>query len=698
MNKTNLSLAVALLLSSAVYAEDMKELEVVSIATKTAKSIDGISASVEVFTREDIEKVGGESLKDIINRMPGISMQYSGGAGSSGQPKSAISMRGINAKGTLILIDGRRVATEFKKAYDLNRIPASSIERVEIIKGPMSTLYGSDASGGVVNIITKKPKDGETEVDFGVRYGQNGDGDAQNTNVNLGIRSNFKKLRFSAYVNYTTTEPYTQNEDSSVYTVSKDKTKIKKPSQTGKLSGKVPDNYNQDITLRDESDILTYGTRVEYEVLKGTVVGLEVNAFNEEREGTYFAAFSKSNYKNKKDKPIKLANVPIDSKEKNEKLDIGLDIVSHLNDDLALTLRAYNSQYTKESTGTSPKFKDLGYDSEVQTFKKKMAIDIDITSYEGMLNYALTDSHLLTTGFEYRDEERDSFVFKNGVQKVSYKSLYLQDEWEIQDSLNIVVGARYDDISEVDNKSTFKLGVVKNFSKLLNLRGNFAQGYRAPDTKELYVDRKTSRGEQKGAAVLGYNLKPEFTNSYEIGLSGRNAQFSYSTAVFLNQIENQIANVKQTNYFTYVNISKAQTRGIELSTKYKITDNISTGLSWIELQTEDKKTKKDLVFQPDRIVSLVLDYAITKDFKVGSIVKHTGEQYFVETINSGSPEAKKVDSIVESYTSVDVTTAYVINKYVKVYGGVNNILDEEVDEAIGSSVGRYFYLGLRAKY
>lgn len=690
---------------SSYATEEMKAIEVVSIATKTAKSIDGIAASVEVVTREDIDKIGGKSLKDIINRVPGVWMQHSGGPGSSGQPKSAISIRGINAKGTLVLLDGRRVATEFKKAYDLNRIPASQIERIEVIKGPMSTLYGSDASGGVVNIITRKPKDGKTDIDFGIQYGQNADSEGQNTDISLVLKSSIDKFKYSVYGNYANTKPYIQQEDTNVYIAAKKPSDMKKPSQNPKTQGKVQDYYyDEDITFRDDSEIFTYGARVDYQIMSNTVIGAEFNAFNEKREGTYFAAFSKSNYKNNQNKPIKLTNMPINTKEDNKRLDFGIDIVSYINDDLTLTLRGYESKYKKLSTSTSEKWKDLGFANEKSSKATKMEIEIDIKTIEAMINYALNESHLLTGGVEQRNEERDSFVFLDGIQKVEHKSAYLQDEWEIQESLNVIMGLRYDNISDVDDKTTFKFGIIKNFSDLVNVRANFAQGYRAPDTKELYVYRTTSKGTQRGAlttdANLGktsYDLKPEFTNAYELGLSGRDGNFFYSTALFLNYIDNQIASVKKDKYFTYENISKAETKGVEISLSYDILDSLYSGFSWVELRTENKSNGKDLEFQPERIVSLNLDYQINNNFSMGAFFKHTGKQHFTEIVDSGTPDVFKREAIIDSYNSVDVISSYHINKNLKVYGGINNLLDAEVDDAIGSSVGRYYYVGLSVK-
>jgi len=88
-------------------------------------------------------------------------------------------------------------------------------------------------------------------------------------------------------------------------------------------------------------------------------------------------------------------------------------------------------------------------------------------------------------------------------KEVDYKAVYLQDEWEVSDTLNVVLGARYDTISNAENKATFKVGAVKNFSKLFNLRFNFAQGYRTPDIREMYINKQTPNGLQQGAEVVG---------------------------------------------------------------------------------------------------------------------------------------------------------------------------------------------------
>ena len=624
----------------------------VTTATKTQKNIDGVSASVVVITEKDIEKMGAESLKDVIKNTSGINLQ------SSSKSKSKVSIRGMGADGTLFLIDGRRLAGEVQNPYDLDRIPASSIERIEIVKGPMSSLYGADATGGIINIITKKPTS-TPEINLGVRYGQNKDGDAKNKNASFSVRGKADKIGYSIYANQTNTTPYTQKELS---------------NQSAKL---------EDITYREKSEISTVGGRLYFDITDSTSIGLDVNYFDEEREGTDMSSFIR------KGTTTQQQSTPVNFLDKNKRIELGLDLETAITDDLSLKLRANQSKYKKRKNISAENWSALGYSSENDSKKRAPAnANVDVNSFELITTYALNDSHLFVAGVEYRTEDREATLFRSdnqwSKQDVDYKSIYLQDEWQLTNSLSAILGARYDDISNVDSKATFKVGVTNQFSNLLNARILFAQGYRAPNIAELYVDSTA-----KGALVTGYNLKPEFSNTYEIGLGGRNNAFSYDIALFLNEIEDKIALTAVGSTRTYRNVNKARTQGLELNLAYDILDNLLTNLNYTYLDTEDRKTKKDLEYSPENMASLSLSYQPIKSINITPSVRYIGEQYYTEN---------NIDKKANSQTLVDLTMDYKINKNFTVYGGVNNIFNEKVDDILGSDVGTYYFAGLRAKF
>ncbi|WP_044412426.1 TonB-dependent receptor plug domain-containing protein [Thiomicrospira microaerophila] len=150
----------------------------ITSATKTERTLEQTPVSVEVIDEQAIKAIGATTFADILRHSEGVFMN---------PDQRAMSIRGVSAKGVLLLIDGRRVASEFTKNYDAGRIPVASIERVEIIKGPMAALYGSDALGGVINIITKNPQDG-TESSITVSGGTSHKGEAGQMQVEADVR------------------------------------------------------------------------------------------------------------------------------------------------------------------------------------------------------------------------------------------------------------------------------------------------------------------------------------------------------------------------------------------------------------------------------------------------------------------------------------------------------------------------------
>ncbi len=716
--KIVLSAVLAGALNSSTYAiENMKTVEVVNIATKTAKNIDGVAATVEVVTQAQIEKMGAESFKDIIERTPGISVQYGTFPSASSKSKSSVSIRGMSANGTLFLLDGRRLSGEVSNPYDLDRIPASIIQRVEIVKGPMSSLYGADAVGGVINIITKRPTK-ETKIDAGARYGSNQDGDAQNINLNLSIQGKTSGFGYSAYASMTTTDPYTQNDGENVWVPKPTPNGMQKqkPSQTGG-AGPIPDmtnikdRYQEDVTYREDSSVYTFGTRLTYDFSSDLILGVDANYFIEEREGLYIGYFHPSNYKfragPKAEKNVPVYNVPVSTKDENHRLDLSMDLEYAPSDDLQVKARLYSSSYEKRNTTSAKHYTDMGYADKASSSHNGMNADVDLKVAELSAIYLAGESHLLTAGTEYRDEVRLSSVFAQtkgmSEKKVDYQSIYIQDEWEVSEQFNAILGARYDAISNAENKPTFRVGGIYEFDTLAKVRANFAQGYRTPDIREMYIHKQTPNGLQIGADVMGYDLKPESTNAFEIGLGGRSNSISYDIVVFYNQVSDMISQTMGTYNgsaaYTFENIADANTQGIELSVGYLFSNSLQTNFFWSELRTENEKTKKDLEFQPKRTLMFSLDYSVTKELEFGIVAKHIGEQHYTEVTNRGAPtQTKNPDALTNSFEIIDINVAYDISKMFEIYGGVNNIADAKVDDVLGSSVGRYFFAGARAHF
>lgn len=760
--------------------------QVVVTATKTERLIDKVTASVRVITEEDIQKMGATTLKDIFKKTPGLVLQYGTFPSGSSASKSSVNIRGVGVTGTLWLLDGRRLAGEVKNPYDMDRIPASMIERIEVVKGPMSALYGADAVGGVINIITKQPEDG-FRADVAVSGGANADGDGANKQFSANVRGGVGKFRGSFYASTTDADPYSETEktdtkvgggrhkasaipnspgylrpggptggkpfylqaNGSVKPQPLDPSKLTADQAAaqadfnrfkGQVSNNVKDSYDVDVTYREEAQVDTLGGRGEYSFTDKLTAGAEFNWFKEERNGVYRGVFHPMGFKpplGHKNNPIaghNLGNafgkvrgkipsydVPVESNDKNERIDVAADVNYDVNDDLDIMFRVYNSYYTKRNTTTMQQYADFGYPNQSKSAASGMSANVDVLSYELSSNWQATDNHLLTAGVESRDEKREATVFSQGpdmdTRKVSYQAFYLQDDFSVTDTLAFTIGGRYDQYnqagytdsfglkhdSKTDSESTFRIGALKNFNSMFNLRANIAQGYRVPDIRELFIQKQTPAGMQLGAQSVdprfgkqSYDLKAERTMSYEIGLSGRDKAFSYNAVVFHNDIKDKIEHITaqaqgKPAYFTFENVSDAMTQGSELTLGYDVSDALTTKFFWTELRTENKETKKDLEFNPDRVISLALDWNVTERFRTGLDATYTGEQKYTNN---------NADQTTDAYTLTNLTLGYKFGeaKQIDAFGGVNNLFDEKVDKRLGSSVGPYYYAGVRVNF
>lgn len=150
------------LTGSTAAAADEPIQEIVITATKTKNDRKLIPQSVDVLTQKDFAKWGAQTVEDVLKRVPNLDLTPTSMQGQSSQVTHQVSLRGMGNKGTLILVDGRRLAGEDApetiNGYELRRINLHDVDRIEVLRGAASALYGSDAVGGVIQIFMKKPE------------------------------------------------------------------------------------------------------------------------------------------------------------------------------------------------------------------------------------------------------------------------------------------------------------------------------------------------------------------------------------------------------------------------------------------------------------------------------------------------------------------------------------------------------------
>ncbi len=199
MSKKIIASLIALSFASPSYSAENIELDdVVVTASRVAQSRESVIADITVIDQEEIERAGQSTFVELLQTQPGVEISSSGGAGTA----SSIFLRGTNSNQVVVLIDGLRVGSATAGTTTFENIPLTQIEKIEILRGPATSLYGQDAIGGVIQIFTKK---GSGKPQF---YAALGYGAYDTKTAEAGVRGSLGDTSFSLNVSSTDTDSF----------------------------------------------------------------------------------------------------------------------------------------------------------------------------------------------------------------------------------------------------------------------------------------------------------------------------------------------------------------------------------------------------------------------------------------------------------------------------------------------------------
>ncbi len=516
--------------------------QVVVTATRTEKLLKNAPVITRVVSSKDIENKGIDNIENLLsNAVPGIEFQRHG-------TSKDVDVQGLGGRNILVLVDGERLAGETRGNIDYERINTADIERVEIIKGAASALYGSQAMGAVINIITKKYKQKvyaevsgqyKTKAERNFKKIDSQDPHAElkknldrgNNEHNMLLGLNFKSWHakttlslkntdaYTLYNNDSLTKHYT-NYDTIVYEpLNKEPTGIEGSKQIS-ASQKLRFQPNKNINI--EANIHYYN-RHKYDFYK------------EDKKHDYFSALGygvKLNYSG----------------------------IKNLNAILAFTADTYNKYDYKERLSRA----DLNYKDKF--FNPKAIISYKLKRQELLLGTEFLKTTLLT----------DMFVYGKLIDKSNETyTIFLQDEFKYNKKISLVAGLR----GQYNTAFRFQLTPKLSFMYSLNawrFRMNYSAGYRAPELKELYMnwnhlDMFMIEGNE--------NLRPETNNYTSLSAEYSKHNFNASVSVFNNSFKNKIAGVWAENQtiYRFQNISKSNLYGCDASAKIKLGQFIVSG-------------------------------------------------------------------------------------------------------------------------
>ena len=567
MNKKYVLLSMLLFLSAPQgYAEpadpatfEMPELVVT--ATKTRMDVKEVPSSIEVITQQDIQSLGAHSLKDVIGSIAGVGITRANG-------RESLSIRGFDARYSMILIDGRRIPAEPEPVYELDRLSLLNVDRIEIVRGPVSSLYGADALGGVVNIITKSA-----------------DSHSLSLELDQGILSR-------------------TGDQNKRYSVAYDS------GQQGKYNLHFSGSYN-DYSPSTKSNGTTYSPFGQRKY-----VNSRIDYYPTSQEAvTFSSSYMRENTREYSLLQTPAGSIPASVHDTNDRSDYSLSYRKTLSDG-EIYFNTYHSIWDKYND-TVNRTSGL-YMNSIYGYYTISGVEARITKQTG-------DNHQLTLGSEFRPElfrgtgiqtGKGTFVktyhgkqYTGSEVKTNYSALYLQDQWNLSPKLLVITSARYDDSDKFDSNISPKIGLTYTPRTDLRIKFNASQGFRVPSPNQLYLNLNVTRNNQLVNLVGNPNLKPEESTSYDLSVERDFGTIKSKLTFFTSKITDMIDEVwVNSSKVEYQNINKATIQGIESDISVPLSKNLLWSGNYTYLDARNDLTDSRLYNRARHKISSRLTY------------------------------------------------------------------------------------------
>lgn len=624
-------------------------------------------ASVTVISGEELRKGNITNLSDALREVQGVVT-----TGTANEKD--IKIRGLPGEYTLILVDGRRQGTRESRTngsagFEQSFIPpAAAIDRIEVVRGPMSSLYGSDAMGGVINIITKPvASEWGGSITAETRIPEHDDDSGSN--------------QLSFYLNG--------------------------PIVTDKLGVQI---WGRKLK-QSESGILDGPYRQDDLDLSGRLIWTPV----EDHKVT-----------------LEYGKATIESRATPGKSRVATETPYRSDNTREEVLLSYAGQWGNVSTElsfqrevgerTSYNWMNGGQVEDARSPK----VTNYVTDGKVTAPFTLAGDHTFVGGFQYRRAELEDQNpgLKDGID-YKYTSdewaVFAEDEWWITPNFAVTGGLRYTDSDAFGGELTPRIYAVWNTTPELTIKGGVSTGYRTPTIRQTVPGYYYTTGRGAGVIVSNQNLKPESSTSYELSALWQQDGIELGATAFRTEFKNKIENFKTDDTediggvtydrWEYKNVQDATIQGLELTAQADLSDTVSLRGNYTYTDSSQNSGNfKGLPLSrtPEHAASLRLDWqtpvagldawtAATYhggEVNSGARIGSDGTPYAFDT--TGKPIAYKYDA----YTTLDVGISYAVNDSATLNAAIYNLTDTSVTDTDSNTYqsGRSVWVALTTSF
>ncbi|MDO6487750.1 TonB-dependent receptor [Colwellia sp. 6_MG-2023] len=701
-------------------------------ATGFEQKLTAAPASISIITAEDIQSRPFTTLLDAVKYQEGVDIGTS--RDKSGQ--GSISMRGLTSEYTLILVDGKRQNNHgdiYPNNFGGNAFghipPLDSIERVEVIRGPASTLYGADALGGAINIITKKSQGKWSgSLSFG-RSMQSDDQFGDDITTDFSVMGPLIKdlldlsLRGSIYERLASSpefEPATDSNGDVHYRSlgfgSGGKTVDNTNQQYG-FSLSLTPGENHRVRFDYDNSHQEYDNTPTYDIDSGEIsypLGTKDNIESiwAERNGQ---VNPRAGYAAEQEFDRQWWSLTYNGDFDFGRAFVSLAYVDTQNNGRTMPLSVSERELLGEMFYATGDYAGMAEEDRkalaAETFLPRnqrplessqytldARLDIPVENLAGYHTFVIgtqvTQGELLDGVFGLEDDQ------VNGVQEQDMYALFIEDNWTIIEPLTITAGIRYDNHDVFGSNVSPRLYSVYTLSDNWTIKGGVSTGFKTPQTTDLY-DGITGFGGQGTSPFAGNpELTPETSVNSEIALywsdsdKGHNFNITYFNTKFEDKIAqgDTIQSCEATNdvrpcvnlgaydslgYTTYsqkINIDKVDIQGVEVAGRVSITDdwNVSANYTWTDSeQKSGSNAGQPLTNTAEHMANISTDWSITEKLNTYLQIEIRSDRYRDWNSILDKPLYYK------NYSAINLGARYKISDNLTVNLRVNNLLDED---------------------